>query len=83
MLIPYPHAVDNHQERNAQALVDAEAGEMILQADLTGRSLAAVLDRLSKDRKGLQQMAWNAGQLARPQAATEVVDAMYALAGRP
>ena len=83
VLIPYPHAIYNHQELNAKALVDAGAGEMILERDITPELLAATLERLDGDRKGLQQMAWKAGSLARPEAATEVVDEMHRLLGRP
>ena len=83
VLVPYPHAIYNHQERNAMALVDAGAGEMILERDLNPESLAETLQRLDGDRAGLQQMAWKAGTLARPEAATEVVDEMYRLLGRP
>ena len=82
VLVPYPHAIYNHQELNAKALVDAGAGEMILEKDLTPEVVAATLQRLDGDRKGLQHMAWKAGSLARPEAATEVVDAMYSLLGR-
>ena len=39
ILIPYPHG-DRHQEFNAQALVDKGIAQMILQQDLSGRSLA-------------------------------------------
>ncbi len=83
VLVPYPHAIYNHQELNAKALVDAGAGEMILEKDLTPQVIADTLARLDGDRKSLQQMAWKAGTLARPEAATEVVDEMYRLLGRP
>jgi UDP-N-acetylglucosamine--N-acetylmuramyl-(pentapeptide) pyrophosphoryl-undecaprenol N-acetylglucosamine transferase len=81
LLVPYPHAVDNHQERNAEELVKAGAGEMILEQDLDGTMLNDALVRLNRDRKGVQQMAWRSGSLARPEAATEVVDEMYRAAG--
>jgi UDP-N-acetylglucosamine--N-acetylmuramyl-(pentapeptide) pyrophosphoryl-undecaprenol N-acetylglucosamine transferase len=83
VLIPYPSAVDNHQEFNARALVDAGAGELLLQKDISGRSLAATIERLGQDRRGLQEMALRAGSLAKPQAATEVCDEMHRVAGLP
>ena len=83
VLIPFPHAVDNHQEWNAQALVDAGAGELLLQADISGEVLAATIERLGANRRGLQEMALRAGTLAKPQAATEVCDAMHGVAGLP
>ncbi|WP_319379876.1 undecaprenyldiphospho-muramoylpentapeptide beta-N-acetylglucosaminyltransferase [Thiomicrorhabdus sp.] len=35
IMVPYPHAVDDHQTANAQALVDLQGGEIIQQNDLT------------------------------------------------
>lgn len=81
LLVPYPHAVDNHQEYNAMELVRAGAGEMILQQNLTGELLSETLGRLNEDRQAVQQMAWKAATLAKPAAATEVVDAMYRSVG--
>jgi len=83
VLVPWPKAAHNHQEANARALVEAGAGEMILQSQLSGERLAETLERLLKNRRDLQMMAWRAGELARPQAATEVVDEMYRAAGIP
>lgn len=83
LLIPFPYATDNHQEVNAQTLVEAEAGELLLEKDLSGAKLVDVLTRLNGDRKSLQKMAWNAGANAKPAAAAEVVDEMYKLIGRP
>ncbi len=83
VLVPYPHAIDDHQKVNAQALVDVGAAEMLLQEDLTPQALADTLDRLGSDRRGLQMMAWKAGELAKPAAAAEVVDEMCRLAGVP
>jgi len=83
VLVPYPHAIDNHQEVNAQALVDGGAAEMILQKDFSPQSLGDTLERLGNDRRTLQIMAWKAGEFAKPQAATEVVDEMCRVAGVP
>ena len=83
LLIPFPYATDNHQEVNAGTLVDAGAGEMLLEKDLSGEKLLEVFQRLNADRKAIQRMAWNAGAGARPAAAAEVVDEMYKLIGRP
>jgi UDP-N-acetylglucosamine--N-acetylmuramyl-(pentapeptide) pyrophosphoryl-undecaprenol N-acetylglucosamine transferase len=81
VFIPFPFAIDNHQERNAQTLVDADAALMIRESELTPQRLAETIDGLHHDRKRLQRMAWNAGALARPQAAAEVADEMCRLAG--
>jgi UDP-N-acetylglucosamine--N-acetylmuramyl-(pentapeptide) pyrophosphoryl-undecaprenol N-acetylglucosamine transferase len=83
LLVPYPHAIDNHQQRNAEVLVAVGGGEMILQEELTGALLVETMTRLIAEPRTLQEMAWKAGTLARPQAAVEVVDEMYRAIGRP
>jgi UDP-N-acetylglucosamine--N-acetylmuramyl-(pentapeptide) pyrophosphoryl-undecaprenol N-acetylglucosamine transferase len=35
LFVPFPHAVDDHQTTNARFLVDAGAGWLVQQADLT------------------------------------------------
>ena len=40
IFIPFPHAVDDHQRKNAEALLKKEAGFMLLEQELTGESLA-------------------------------------------
>lgn len=43
LLIPYPHAVDDHQTKNAEALVTVEAAQLLPQATLTPEKLASAL----------------------------------------
>ncbi len=74
VLIPYPHAVDDHQTRNARYLTAAGAGQLLPQSELSARSLAALLQRLCGDRSGLLTMAVAARRLARPDAAARVAD---------
>jgi UDP-N-acetylglucosamine--N-acetylmuramyl-(pentapeptide) pyrophosphoryl-undecaprenol N-acetylglucosamine transferase len=83
LLVPYPHAIDNHQEWNARALVDEGGGELLPQSELSGQRIVDALRRFDGDRKKLQEMAWKAGALARPQAASEVADEMCRIAGVP
>lgn len=72
ILVPYPHAVDDHQTRNGAFLVAAEAAEMLPQSELDGKTLAARLRPLLSERSRLLSMARAARGLARPQA-TETV----------
>jgi UDP-N-acetylglucosamine--N-acetylmuramyl-(pentapeptide) pyrophosphoryl-undecaprenol N-acetylglucosamine transferase len=83
LLVPYPHAIDNHQQHNAAVLVEVGGGEIIPQEELTGALLVETLSRFIAEPRALQEMAWKAGTLARPQAAVEVVDEMYRAIGRP
>lgn len=72
VLVPYPHAIDDHQTHNAAWLVQAGAAELLPQSTLTADSLAAVLKRLLADPALLRQRAERARALARPEAARAV-----------
>lgn len=74
LLIPYPHAVDDHQTRNARALVDAGAARCIADAAATPDKLALLLDELGSDRKRLAAMGQAARKLARPHATRRIAD---------
>ena len=50
ILIPLPTATDDHQRKNAEALVAAGAAEMLVQSELTGRTLAQRVLALAADR---------------------------------
>src|SRR5207253_4782629 len=50
ILIPLPTATDDHQRKNAEALAHEGAAEMLLQSEMTGRSLAARILSLARDR---------------------------------
>ncbi len=74
LLIPYPHAVDDHQAANAAYLVNAGAAEMIRQHELTGRRLAAVIKEAAGNRKRLVEMGKKSAAAAQPHAAREIAD---------
>ena len=75
VLVPYPHAVDDHQTRNAGHLADAGAALLMPQPALTGERVAQTLAGLAADRPRLLRMAQAARRLARPDAAQRVADA--------
>jgi UDP-N-acetylglucosamine--N-acetylmuramyl-(pentapeptide) pyrophosphoryl-undecaprenol N-acetylglucosamine transferase len=74
ILIPFPFATDNHQEANAQALVEAGAALMFRQSELTGQQLAEQIRALKMDPARLKQMEKKAGLLGRPEASKELAD---------
>jgi UDP-N-acetylglucosamine--N-acetylmuramyl-(pentapeptide) pyrophosphoryl-undecaprenol N-acetylglucosamine transferase len=82
VLVPLPTATDDHQRRNAEALVAAGAAEMLLQADATGEALAARILGLAQDRERRTRMAAAVRALARPNAARRIVDRALSLAGQ-
>lgn len=79
ILVPYPHAVDDHQTANARFLANAGAAILLPQSEL-GAAKLSLLHRMG--RQQLLQMAEKARQLARPQASAEVAQVCLALAAR-
>ena len=71
VLVPFPHAVDDHQTRNAEALVAAGAAELIQERDLNTKDLAQRLSSLLGNRAALLAMAEAARTLAKPNAAVD------------
>ena len=72
ILIPYPHAADDHQVVNASNLVDRGAASMILDRELSGERLAKEIAHLLSDRQTLSRMSANARTFARPDAAARI-----------
>ena len=81
VLIPLPTATDDHQRKNAEAWGGIGAAEVLLQADATGARLASLITSLAGDAERRRRMAAAARSLARPEAATVIVDRALALAG--
>jgi UDP-N-acetylglucosamine--N-acetylmuramyl-(pentapeptide) pyrophosphoryl-undecaprenol N-acetylglucosamine transferase len=80
VLVPFPHAVDDHQTRNAEALVAAGAAELIQERDLNTQDLAQRLSALLNDRAKLLAMAEAARTLAKPHAAADIARACVEVA---
>jgi UDP-N-acetylglucosamine--N-acetylmuramyl-(pentapeptide) pyrophosphoryl-undecaprenol N-acetylglucosamine transferase len=80
VLVPYPHAVDDHQTGNARFLSEAGAARLMPQDELTPTSLAQVLSELLGDRAKLLEMAEAARSRAQTDAAERIADACLELA---
>jgi UDP-N-acetylglucosamine--N-acetylmuramyl-(pentapeptide) pyrophosphoryl-undecaprenol N-acetylglucosamine transferase len=72
LLVPFPYAIDDHQTKNAQWLVDNQAAELAQQRDLTADVISEFLTHAMQDRSRLITMASNARKLAMPEAANRV-----------
>ena len=72
VLIPFPHAVDDHQTENARQLTAAGAALLLPEAELNPARLATLLRTLFAAPERLRRMAGKARALARPEAAEEV-----------
>ncbi|HYM80886.1 MAG TPA: undecaprenyldiphospho-muramoylpentapeptide beta-N-acetylglucosaminyltransferase [Candidatus Limnocylindria bacterium] len=73
ILIPYPYAAHNHQEVNANNLVERGAAALIPDRELGGERLAKEIAHLLADRQTLRRMSVNARTFARPDAAERIV----------
>jgi UDP-N-acetylglucosamine--N-acetylmuramyl-(pentapeptide) pyrophosphoryl-undecaprenol N-acetylglucosamine transferase len=73
LLVPYPHAVDDHQTRNAQFLVAAGAAIRVADAELTAERATRELTALCTDRTRLVAMAEAARSLGRPDATQDLL----------
>lgn len=74
ILVPFPHAVDDHQTRNGKFMVDGAAAVMVAQSELEPGALARMLSELAADRPRLLAMAEAARKLSRPDATERVVN---------
>ncbi|MCK7593959.1 undecaprenyldiphospho-muramoylpentapeptide beta-N-acetylglucosaminyltransferase [Pseudomarimonas salicorniae] len=75
LLVPFPHAVDDHQTLNAGYLVEAGAAHLLVEGEGLDDRLAAAMSRLS-DRSGLAELAVRARALAHRDAAVRVAEAV-------
>jgi UDP-N-acetylglucosamine--N-acetylmuramyl-(pentapeptide) pyrophosphoryl-undecaprenol N-acetylglucosamine transferase len=80
VLVPFPHAADDHQAKNAQALERAGGSVCVLQAGADAAVLAGVIGRLLANDLDRRAMADRARARGRPDAATRVARDLLALA---
>jgi len=78
VLVPFPHAVDDHQTANGAFLADRGAAILLPQSELAPGTLAALIRGL--DRAKLLEMARKARALGKPEAARTVAERCMELA---
>jgi UDP-N-acetylglucosamine--N-acetylmuramyl-(pentapeptide) pyrophosphoryl-undecaprenol N-acetylglucosamine transferase len=81
IFIPFPHAADDHQLRNAQALERAGAAVLIAEKDLTSERLVGAVRELLCDPALLARMSVASRKLAHPDAARRIALMAARLAG--
>lgn len=74
LFIPLPWAADDHQRKNAQSLVDEKAADMILQKDLSGKSLIEKINYLRTRPELLKSFEKNIKKFHQPQAAKQMAE---------
>ena len=79
ILVPYPHAADNHQAINARVLADRGAAEMILEEELDAKALADRIRYYASHPDVLHRMAHHSKSIGKSDAAKVIVDDLYRL----
>jgi UDP-N-acetylglucosamine--N-acetylmuramyl-(pentapeptide) pyrophosphoryl-undecaprenol N-acetylglucosamine transferase len=79
VLVPYPHAVDDHQTQNARFLAGRGAALLVPQAEFTAQRLSEILAGFTRER--LLEMARSARAAGKPEATRAVAQICMELAG--
>lgn len=72
VLIPLASAADNHQQVNAQVLLESDAAIMVLQKDFTPEKFQAQVNEFKSQPQIIDRLAANIRQFHRPRADREI-----------
>ena len=81
IFVPLPHAVDDHQTKNAEFLTSHKAGFLLPQADLESDKLTELLADLQKNKQEIVAVSKRARQLANANATQVVAEVCEQCAG--
>jgi len=81
IFVPFPHAADDHQRVNAEALARVGAAVLVEESKLEGVWLAETIAALLGDQRRLQSMSQAARSLAHPNAARDIAAMAARVAG--
>jgi UDP-N-acetylglucosamine--N-acetylmuramyl-(pentapeptide) pyrophosphoryl-undecaprenol N-acetylglucosamine transferase len=73
IFIPYPYAADDHQKKNALAVTEVDGGWIIDQLKDEPKKLAELVEKVYNHSEKLNKKAENIQELAKPNAAKEIV----------
>jgi UDP-N-acetylglucosamine--N-acetylmuramyl-(pentapeptide) pyrophosphoryl-undecaprenol N-acetylglucosamine transferase len=79
LLVPFPHATDDHQTHNAKSLVEAGAAVMVPESELDSDRLVREVAGLLGDRSRLSSMRESMLMSAKPKAAAAIYAALQEL----
>ena len=80
ILVPLPTATDDHQRRNAEALVQHGAAVMVVERELSGDRIAFEILGLARDTVKRGQIGDRVRRMARPDAARLIAEKVVSLA---
>ena len=79
VLVPYPYATGNHQEKNARLLEEAGGARLLRDEELTPETLGSLVKELLASPDALRAMGQAQHSLDRPDALDVIVDEMLRL----
>jgi UDP-N-acetylglucosamine--N-acetylmuramyl-(pentapeptide) pyrophosphoryl-undecaprenol N-acetylglucosamine transferase len=80
ILVPSPNVAEDHQTKNARALVEQEAAVMVADREASG-ILPGVVRNMMKDQAIRERLGLQIRKLAIPDAANRIVEEAFKLAG--
>lgn len=82
ILVPFPFAAEDHQTKNAEALVEKNAALMVKDSEMTEKFWPALLSLVHHPQKR-QEMSAALSAFARPQATADIVDKIFQILTDP
>ncbi|MCP3890657.1 MAG: undecaprenyldiphospho-muramoylpentapeptide beta-N-acetylglucosaminyltransferase [Desulfobulbaceae bacterium] len=82
ILIPYPYAADNHQEKNGQYYVEGGGAFQFLEKELTPKILQSTIQGMLQNKEEFSRMASSMKKLAFPDAPERIVECCMELIGK-
>lgn len=76
ILVPFPFAAEDHQTKNAQALVEKNAARMVKDSEMDG-NFWPLLSEICKNEPLRREMSDNLKYFAKPDAAKDIVDEIF------
>ena len=81
ILVPSPNVAEDHQTKNAKALVDKQAAVMVTDADASGKLVSSLIELVSDDAK-LKSLSENISKMALRNSVDKIVDKVMELIGK-
>ena len=81
ILVPYPHAMDDHQTANAEAAVEVKGGWLVPEQEMSAGSLAGRIATLISSPETLAETASNIRALNKTNAAKSIAEQVVSLTG--
>ncbi len=82
ILIPFPYATGNHQLHNARYFTEKDAAELMMDPEVTAKTLRERVENLLADGERREKLAGRMKSLATPEAASKVAERLLNAAGK-